>query len=277
LLGARRVILARESRSSERASAASVSVRGLDKAYSLDAGRRVAALSGIDLEVPSGEIVTIVGASGSGKSTLLRIIAGLTSADRGSVLVGGERVTGPGLDRGLVFQESRLFPWMTVERNVAFGVADRPRSEREQNVAELIERVGLRGFERAYPHELSGGMAQRVAIARALATHPPVLLLDEPFGALDALTKLRMQGELLRIWHAERTTLVLVTHDVEEAVFLGRRVVVLSARPGRVRRVFEIDLERPRDRSSPAFTDLRRRVLAELSSDDDERQMGYAS
>jgi sulfonate transport system ATP-binding protein len=250
-------------------------VRGLDKDYSLAAGRRVTALAGIDLEVQSGEIVTIVGASGSGKSTLLRIIAGLTPADRGSVRVGNALVTGPGLDRGLVFQESRLFPWMTVERNVAFGVADRPRGEREQIVGELVELVGLGGFEAAYPHQLSGGMAQRVAIARALAPRPAVLLLDEPFGALDALTKFRMQDELSSIWRAQRTTLVLVTHDVEEAVYLGHRVVVLSARPGRIQRVFDVALERPRDRSSPAFADLRRRVLAELSGDD--RQTGHLS
>jgi sulfonate transport system ATP-binding protein len=252
---------------SESRSPASISVRGLDKDFALDSGRRVAALSGIDLEVESGEIVTIVGASGSGKSTLLRIIAGLASADRGAVRVGSERVRGPGLDRGLVFQESRLFPWMTVAANVAFGIADRPRAERERTVTELVELVGLTGFETAYPHQLSGGMAQRAAIARALAPRPRVLLLDEPFGALDALTKFRMQDELLRIWHAERTTLVLVTHDVEEAVYLGERVVVLSARPGRVQRVFDVELSRPRERSNHAFAELRRRVLEELSGD----------
>jgi sulfonate transport system ATP-binding protein len=238
----------------------SLTVRGIEKSYRLQ-GRSVAALAGIDLRVEGGEIVTIVGASGCGKSTLLRMIAGLESGDRGSIHVAGQVVDGPSLDRGLVFQEHRLFPWMTVEENVGFGVAGLPAAERRRTVEHHIALVGLSGFERAYPHQLSGGMAQRVAIARALAPRPRVLLLDEPFGALDALTRIRMQEELLRIWQAERTTTLLVTHDVEEAVFLGSRIAVMTDRPGTIRRVVPVDLRRPRDRTSAAFAALRRTVL----------------
>ena len=242
---------------------AALQLREVDKSFAL-AGRSVPVLRGVELRVQSGELVTVVGASGSGKSTLLRIVAGLEQADRGSVQVGGQVPSRPGRERGLVFQEPRLFPWLTVLENVAFGVAELAPAEREETVREHIERVGLSGFESASPHQLSGGMAQRVALARALAPRPRVLLLDEPFGALDALTKARMQEELLRIWQAERTTLLLVTHDVEEAVFLGDRIVVLSERPGAIRRVLSVPLDRPRDRTSAEFAALRRQVLAEL-------------
>jgi sulfonate transport system ATP-binding protein len=246
------------------AQAQALRLHGVEKSFMLSDGQRVAALAGIELEIQSGEIVAIVGASGSGKSTLLRMIAGLEPRDRGLISIAGRAVQGPSLDCGLVFQEHRLFPWMSVAENVAFGVGELPAVERERSVAEHIALVGLNGFERAYPHQLSGGMAQRVAIARALAPRPRVLLLDEPFGALDALTRLRMQDELLRIWSIERTTLVLVTHDVEEAVYLGSRIVVLSERPGRIRRTVEVDLARPRDRADARFAALRRDVLADL-------------
>jgi sulfonate transport system ATP-binding protein len=247
-----------------RPAAIALGVRDIQKSYQLSGGRRVTALAGVNLEIASGEVACIVGASGSGKSTLLRIIAGLELADRGSISAGGERVEGPGPERGLLFQESRLLPWLTVAQNVAFGIAELPKAEREQTVDALIALVGLRGFEQAHPHQLSGGMAQRVALARALAPRPLVLLLDEPFGALDALTRIRMQEELLRVWRTRQTTLVLVTHDVEEAIFLGDRVVVMSERPGRIRRVFDVPLERPRDRTDPEFLSLRRCVLDEL-------------
>jgi sulfonate transport system ATP-binding protein len=250
-----------------RRAATSVALRDIHKGFRLAKGSSVQALAGIDLEIERSEIVTIVGASGSGKSTLLRIIAGLESPDRGSVHVAGELVEGPAPERGLIFQESRLLPWMNVEQNVAFGISELPRAEREAIVARWIARVGLVGFEHAYPHELSGGMAQRVSIARALAPGPAVLLLDEPFGALDALTRLRMQDELSNLWRDERTTLVLVTHDVEEALFLGHRVVVMSERPGRIRSVLRVDLERPRDRTSEAFLALRRSLLDEFFTD----------
>jgi ABC-type nitrate/sulfonate/bicarbonate transport system ATPase subunit len=238
-------------------------LRGVDKGYELG-GARVEVLRGIDLEVSPREIVAIVGGSGSGKSTLLRVIAGLEARDRGSIDVGGRVVNGPERDCGMVFQEHRLFPWMNVAENVAFGVAELPPEERRRSVAEHIALVGLDGFEGAYPSQLSGGMSQRVALARALAPRPRVLLLDEPFASLDALTKVRMQHELLRIWSAEQATLLLVTHDVEEAVYLASRVVVLAGRPARVRRIIEVELERPRERTSAAFAELRREVLAEL-------------
>jgi len=243
-----------------------LSLRGVDKAYSLG-GARVEVLRGIDLEVLPREVVVIVGGSGSGKSTLLRVIAGLEERDAGVIRVGARVVSGPERDCGMVFQEHRLFPWMDVAANVAFGVSELAPEERQRSVAEHIALVGLAGFERAYPTQLSGGMSQRVALARALAPRPRVLLLDEPFAALDALTRMRMQHELLRIWSAERATLVLVTHDVEEAVYLGSRVVVLGGRPAQVRRVIDVGLERPRDRTSPEFAGLRREVFSELLDD----------
>ena len=226
--------------------------------------RRVPALARLNLSVRPGEFVVVVGASGCGKSTLLRIVAGLESGDEGSVSLGGEPIRGTSVERGVVFQEHRLFPWLTVEENVAFGLSDLRPAERRRAVAEHIALVGLSGFERAYPHQLSGGMAQRVAIARALALHPRVLLLDEPFGALDFFTRMQMQDEALRIWQAERTTMILVTHDIDEAVFLGDRVVVLSERPGTVRRIVPIGLERPRDRTSPEFGRLRTSIYREF-------------
>jgi sulfonate transport system ATP-binding protein len=236
-------------------------ISGLRKGFATADGE-LAVLDGIDLAIEPGSFVCIVGGSGCGKSTLLRIIAGLDLDYQGSVRLGGSPITGPGLDRGFVFQEPRLFPWLTVEGNVGFGLAGRP--DREQLVRQHIALVGLKGFERSFPNQLSGGMAQRAAIARALVGLPQVLLLDEPFGALDALTRIRMQQEVLRIWEAERTTVILVTHDIDEAVYLGDRVVVLSPRPGTVRRVVPVDLPRPRDRASLEFTRIRQAIHGEF-------------
>jgi len=243
----------------------SIRIEHLGKRYGGRSGAaEVAALEDVSLEVRPGEVLAVVGSSGCGKSTLLRIIAGLELDHEGLVAVGGVPVRGPGLDRGVVFQEHRLLPWLTVAKNVAFGVADLPPEERRRTVAEHIALVGLGGFEHAYPHELSGGMAQRVAIARALAPRPGVLLLDEPFGALDAFTRIQMQEELRRIWEAERTTLVLVTHDIDEALVLGDRVVVLGSRPGTVRKIVNVDLPRPCDRTSWAFASLRKAIFREF-------------
>jgi len=233
---------------------------GVGKSFVARDGTVLPVLSAIELELDRGEIVVILGASGCGKSTLLRIVAGLDADYQGTVSVGGVAVRAPSTDRGLVFQEHRLLPWLTVRENVAFAVRELPEAERARTVDEHIATVGLSGFAQAYPYQLSGGMAQRVAIARALAARPQLLLLDEPFGALDALTKAAMQEELLRIWAAESTTLLLVTHDIEEAVFLADRVVLLSERPGTVRDVIPINLARPRDRTSDAFTRARRAV-----------------
>ena len=235
------------------------------KRYASRGSEPARVLAAVDLVVASGEIVVILGASGCGKSTLLRIVAGLEPDYEGSVSVDGARVREPSSARGLVFQEHRLLPWLTVEQNVAFGVRELTRDERARTVDVHLALVGLSRFARAYPHQLSGGMAQRVALARALAPRPRLLLLDEPFAALDAITKASMQEELLRISALGRTSLLLVTHDIEEAVFLADRIALMSREPGTIREVIAIDLPRPRDRTSDAFTQARRRVAGRFA------------
>jgi sulfonate transport system ATP-binding protein len=224
-------------------------------------------LDDVSLHVRPGEFVSVLGASGCGKSTLLRLIAGLDAGYSGAIMMGGERVCDTSLERGIVFQDHRLFPWLTAEQNILAALRNAPLSAREKHdvVAEHIALVGLAGFERAYPHQLSGGMAQRVAIARGLVNRPRVLLLDEPFGALDALTRGRLQNELLRIWERERITMILVTHDVDEAIYLGDRVVTMAPRPGRIRRIVDIALPRPRERTDPRFARLRDAILSDFS------------
>jgi NitT/TauT family transport system ATP-binding protein/sulfonate transport system ATP-binding protein len=225
-------------------------------------------LDGIDLAVRPGEFVSIVGASGCGKSTLLRLIVGLEDDYGGEIRLDGERVSTTSLDRGLVFQDHRLFPWMTLEDNIGLALlnTDVPQPRRAQIVAEHIALVNLTGFEKAYPHQLSGGMAQRAAIARALVTQPKLLLLDEPLGALDALTRVRLQNELQRIWLTHRSTMLMVTHDVEEALYLSDRVIVMAPNPGRIRRIVEVDLPHPRDRAAPLLHRLKDEILAELTN-----------
>jgi sulfonate transport system ATP-binding protein len=225
------------------------------------------ALHDVNLSVEPGTFTSLVGPSGCGKSTLLRLISGLESADGGHIRVRGQPVRGPGLDRGMVFQDHRLFPWLTVERNIRLSLRRTTFSEphKGQIVRDLIALVGLIGFEQALPHQLSGGMAQRAAIARALAPRPDILLLDEPFGALDSLTRTRLQNEFLRIWEHEGITMLMVTHDVEEAVFLSDRVVVIEPRPGRIRRTIDIPLARPRRRSDANFIALKEEILGELN------------
>ncbi len=233
--------------------------------FKLDTGT-LTALADVSLDVAKGEFVTIVGASGCGKSTLLRLLAGLDVTSAGTVRHAGEVVAEPSLDRGIVFQEPRLFPWLTVEQNVALGLLNSklPKARKAELVNEHLELVGLVGFGGAYPHQLSGGMAQRAGIARGLVSRPNVLLLDEPFGALDAITKARLQDELQEIWAKENVTMVLVTHDVEEAVYLGDRVVVMSPRPGRIREIVPVKLARPRRRTSSESVAVRDRVLGSL-------------
>jgi len=238
-------------------------IEGLDKSYKSKTGD-VAALQGIDLNIRKGEFVCLVGSSGCGKSTLLRIIAGLENGYSGEVRIGDRKIRGPGLDRGMVFQEHRLIPWLTVEQNVGFGLNGLENGRRNTIISEHLELVGLASFAKALPHQLSGGMSQRVAIARALVNNPQLLLLDEPFGALDAFTRIQMQQEILRIWEADRTTMVLVTHDIDEAIFLADRVVVMSSRPGTVKKTIPVSLPRPRDRSSFEFVQIRRAIYAEF-------------
>ncbi|VTU38972.1 Aliphatic sulfonates import ATP-binding protein SsuB [Variovorax sp. PBS-H4] len=243
-------------------------IRGLGKRYASTQadGGALQVLDNIDLHVPAGRFVSIVGASGCGKSTLLRLVLGLDAQYEGEILLGGQPISGTGRERGIVFQDHRLFPWLTVEQNIAVGLRNAPFSARQkrEQVAEHVALVGLEGFEKSFPHQISGGMAQRVAIARGLVNRPRVLLLDEPFGALDALTRSRLQNELQRIWQKERITMLLVTHDVEEAVFLGDRVVVMQPSPGRIRRIVEVDLPHPRNRSDPAFLAMRDDVLGDF-------------
>jgi sulfonate transport system ATP-binding protein len=229
-------------------------------------GASLLVLDDISLTVEPGEFVAIVGGSGCGKSTLLRLLAGLDAEYQGRLLQDGVPIDGPRLARGLVFQDHRLFPWLTVEQNIAtaFTNTEVPAAERRLRVAAEIERVGLVGFAGAYPHQLSGGMSQRAAIARALVGRPDVLLLDEPLGALDALTRLHMQKELRRLWLDEGITMLMVTHDIEEAVFLADRVVVLEARPGRVRRIQPVGLAHPRQRRDADFVALRDGLLADF-------------
>jgi NitT/TauT family transport system ATP-binding protein len=238
-----------------------VQMTGLAKAFRTG-GREVLALDGIDLSVAPGELVCLLGPSGCGKSTLLNAIAGFAPPTAGTLLANGRPVTGPGPDRGMVFQEYALFPWMTVEANVAFGLElkGEPRAAIQARVEELLRQLALWEFRDRFPKDLSGGMRQRVAIARVLAIDPPMLLMDEPFGALDALTRRNLQDELLRIWSALRKTIVFVTHGIEEAIYLADRVVVMTYRPGRVKRIVPVPLARPRDTASPEFNALKREV-----------------
>jgi NitT/TauT family transport system ATP-binding protein len=230
-----------------------------------DESKGITVLDGIDLTVSAGELVCLVGASGCGKTTLLNVVGGFLRADEGEVLIDGRAVRGPDPRRIFVFQERGVFPWLTVVGNIGFGLQGLPPDERERRVRHFVRLVGLEGFEGAYPHELSGGMKQRVEVARALAVDPDMLFLDEPFGALDSITRLTLRRELLRIWQAaERKTILFVTHDIEEAVQLADRIVVFSQRPARVQRIVEIDIPHPRDLSSRRYLELRDGIFAEI-------------
>jgi len=248
------------------AHAGTLEINQLSKQYRVK-GSTLPVLDNISLSIHPGEFISIVGSSGCGKSTLLRLVIGLENDYQGEILLDGKRIVGTSLERGIVFQEHRLFPWLTVEQNVSLGLlnADLQEGEKRKSVQEHIELVGLKGFEGAYPYQLSGGMSQRVAIARALVNRPEVLLLDEPFGALDALTRNHLQLELQRIWEQEGITAILVTHDVDEAVFLGDRVVIMEPRPGRIKRIVDVPLARPRERGSFAFAAIKDDVLAEFA------------
>ncbi len=248
-------------------------IRALGKRYEVESGE-IVALSAITTSVGEGEFVCLLGPSGCGKSTLLKIVAGLIAPSSGSITIRGHDVAGPGPDRAVVFQDYALFPWMTVAENVEFGLAARgvaPEKRRAVSV-DLLQAVGLGDFSAKYPHHLSGGMKQRVSIARALAVDPVLLLMDEPFGALDAQTRFVMQQELLRIWRAYRKTVLFVTHSIDEALYLGDRVLVMTARPGAIKADIRVSQPRPRDIGSADFIALRQRTL-ELLSDEIARSM----
>jgi len=238
-------------------------IHNVSKVYRSD-GRDVVAIDEIDLKIKNKEFATILGPSGCGKSTLLRIVAGLIKPTRGVVRLDGDAISGPGQDRGMVFQSYTLFPWLTVRENVQFGLEISGTPKLKEIAQEFVEKVGLKGFEQTYPKGLSGGMKQRVAIARALANNPAILLLDEPFGALDAQTRSLMQELLTQVWEELHKTILFVTHDVEEAIFLSDRVFVMTARPGKIKAEIDIPLERPRSyelKSTEAFLNLKRQAL----------------
>ncbi|MBK6852082.1 MAG: ABC transporter ATP-binding protein [Burkholderiales bacterium] len=245
-------------------------VRGVSRSFvSSSGGAPTIALQATDLAVAENDFITILGPSGCGKSTLLRIVAGLDHPTGGEVQLDGRRITGPGADRGMVFQSYTLFPWLTVRDNVCFGLRERglARAEQTEIAASWLAKVGLNGFEQHYPKQLSGGMQQRVAIARALANNPRILLMDEPFGALDHQTRELMQELLLGIWEAERKTVLFVTHDIDEAVFMGSRVVVMSARPGRIKLDRAVPMAHPRHysiKTTPAFSELKAELTEQV-------------
>ncbi|MBT9288579.1 MULTISPECIES: ABC transporter ATP-binding protein [Prosthecodimorpha] len=247
-----------------------LSIEGVGRVFpGVRGGKPVTALQPTTLAVAPNDFITVLGPSGCGKSTLLRIVAGLDHPTSGRVLLDGRAVTRPGPDRGMVFQSYTLFPWLTVAENIAFGLEEKrvAKTEQARIVAEYVEKVGLRGFEHHYPKQLSGGMQQRTAIARALANDPEILLLDEPFGALDNQTRGLMQELLLGIWEREQKTVMFVTHDIEEAIFLASRVIVMSARPGRIKADIKVDLPHPRHytvKTSPEFSALKARLTEEI-------------
>lgn len=250
-----------------------VSVDGVSKTFR-EGEEAVQALDNVDFEVDAGEFVCIVGPSGCGKTTLFRIIAGLEEATSGQVLLSGKPVTEPTPDLGIVFQEYHLFPWRTVRGNIGFGLEQKGISdeERRARVDEMIDLVGLSGFEDSYPTELSGGMKQRVGIARALAVDPELLLMDEPFGSVDAQTRNMLHDQLLQVWEQTRKTILFVTHDVEEAVKLADRIVVLTSGPGRVREIVDVDVERPRSRTTDEFAEIQERVLSLIQHESPNRR-----
>jgi NitT/TauT family transport system ATP-binding protein len=252
-----------ETTAAEKATQTKVRVRDINMVFTTD-GKSVSVLEDVSLDIREGEFVCLLGPSGCGKSTLLNIVAGFLRPTSGEVTIEGERVTGPDPRRIFVFQERGVFPWLTVEGNIGFGLLNFSKQEKAERIAHYVQLVGLKGFEHSYPQELSGGMKQRLEVARALAVNPDILFLDEPFGALDSITRLVMRGELLRIWEAERKTILFVTHDIEESVQLADRVVVMSARPATIRRIVEIDVPHPRDISDRRYLELRDSIFEEI-------------
>lgn len=239
-------------------------INHVQKYFVID-GEKKDILQDIVLQAKKGEFISIVGASGCGKSTLIRMLAGLEYPSSGEVLIDGKQIEKPNVKIGMIFQEARLFPWLTTEKNIEFGIHDKlTKTEKKQRVSEMIRLIGLEGYEKAIPKQLSGGMQQRVNIARTLINQPDLLLLDEPFGALDALTRINMQNEVLNIWEKNKTTMVLITHDIDEAIFLSDTIIVLSQKPGVISKNIKVELGRPRDRNSIDFTRIRRTIYKEF-------------
>jgi sulfonate transport system ATP-binding protein len=242
-----------------------IGIRGVNRIYYDTTGRQTVALQNVDLDIIRGEFLSFIGPSGCGKTTLLRLIAGLDTPQSGILTIDGLPIEKPSHERGFVFQQAALFPWKTVEENIAIGLkASKMFKEKKHSIKDYIDLIGLTGFEKAYPHEISGGMAQRVAIARALINEPKVLLLDEPLGALDAFTRIELQNTIHQIWKKTGTTIVLVTHDVDEAIFLSDRIAIMTSRPGQISEIIDVSLKSERDRNEDEFIILRRRVLEKL-------------
>lgn len=254
-----------------------INVKNLNKQFVVDK-QPIDILKNINLQVKPGEFITIVGHSGCGKSTLLKIMCGLVDYEDGIVERNGHAVVGPGPKCGMVFQDHRLLPWLKIKDNVGFGLKNLPKKEKEEKVKRYLELVGLSEFANSYPSQLSGGMSQRAAIARGLAGNPTILLLDEPFGALDALTRIQMQKEILRIKEQEGTTMIMVTHDIDEAVYLGDRIVVMSARPGEIRDIIKTDPVESRNRSGAVFAKYKKKIYNYFFEDSEEDyEMEYAA
>ncbi len=240
----------------------SINIQNVDRIYTDADGRAVEALKAVDLDIRAGEFISLIGPSGCGKTTLLRLIAGLDKPQSGSLSIDGRKIKGVDPERGYVFQQGSLFPWLDVEHNIAYGLRARGQlRQKKKDVSEYISMVGLGGFEKSYPHQISGGMAQRVAIARALINEPKALLLDEPMGALDSFTRADLQDKLLELWKEKGTTMILVTHDIDEAIYLSDRIVIMTPRPGKISRVIDVTLPRPRHRGGVEFLALRREIL----------------
>ncbi|MBV4396398.1 ABC transporter ATP-binding protein [Advenella alkanexedens] len=247
-------------------------IQNISRVFPGKKGTQTQALTPINFNVQENDFVTILGPSGCGKSTMLRIIAGLDHPTTGQVLLDGQRITGPGADRGMVFQSYTLFPWLTVEQNICFGLREKgmTAAEQKERSSYFIHRVGLKGFEQHFPKQLSGGMQQRTAIARALANDPKILLLDEPFGALDNQTRLLMQELLLGIWESAQKTVLFVTHDIDESIFMANRIAVFSARPGRIKTEIKVNLPHPRHytvKTTPEFMELKARLTEEIRAE----------
>ena len=240
----------------------SISIRHVRRIYKDSDGNMVEALKNVSLDIKPGEFISIIGPSGCGKTTLLRLIAGLDKPQEGKLYIDDTPITGADPSRGYVFQQGSLFPWLSVRNNIAYGLkARRLYHKKKDNISNYIDLVGLKGFEKSFPHQISGGMAQRVAIARALINEPKALLLDEPMGALDSFTRADLQDKILQLWKRDGTTMVLVTHDIDEAIYLSDRIVIMTPRPGKISKIIDVDLPRPRQRGSVAFLEMRRQIL----------------